>query len=64
MRQTLREFLGLIEPEMLYTDDGRSLLRFLKTHPDFDGKNAQPVKDLADYIDNIFPIILSEAFVN
>jgi len=42
MRQTLREFLELITPDMLYTDDGRNLLKFLHDHPDFDGK--QPMK--------------------
>ena len=46
MRQTLREFLDLITPEMLYTDDGRALLEFLKTHPDFDGKDVKAVQKL------------------
>lgn len=50
MRPTLREFLDLIAPEMLHTDDGRALLEFLKTHPDFDGKDAKPVKNLSDYV--------------
>jgi hypothetical protein len=35
---------------MLYTDDGRALLEFLGTHPDFDGKDAKPVKNLSDYV--------------
>lgn len=50
MRLTLREFLELITPEMLYTDNGRALLEFLKKHPDFDGKNAGAVQNLADYV--------------
>lgn len=50
MRQTLREFLDLIEPQMLYTEDGRALLAFLKKNPDFDGKNTQPVQNIADYV--------------
>jgi DNA primase len=50
MRPTLREFLDLMTDEMLYTDDGRELLQFLKTHPDFDGKDAKPVQKLADYV--------------
>ena len=50
MRPTLREFLDLIEPEMLHTDDGKALLKFLKTHPDFDGKSAKPVQNLSDYV--------------
>ncbi|HMH31169.1 MAG TPA: DNA primase [Methylomirabilota bacterium] len=49
-RQTLREFLDLITPEMLYTDDGRALLEFLKAHPDFDGKSSKGVQNLADYV--------------
>jgi DNA primase len=50
MRPTLREFLGLITPEMLYTDEARALFDFLKTHPDFDGKGGKGVKNLADYV--------------
>jgi DNA primase len=50
MRQTLREFLELITPEMLYTDDGRRLLEFLKTNPSFDGKDPAPVQKFADYV--------------
>jgi DNA primase len=38
MRKTLREFLTLITPEMLYTDEGKALLTFLKEHPEFDAK--------------------------
>jgi DNA primase len=50
MRMTLREFLELVTPEMLYTDEGRELLEFLKTHPDFDGKDVKAVQKLADYV--------------
>lgn len=50
MRRTLREFLAQITPDMLYTDEGRHLLEFLKTHPDFDGKDPAGVQDLADYV--------------
>lgn len=39
MRPTLREFLGLITDEMLYTPPAKSLLKFLKDSPDFDGKD-------------------------
>ncbi len=49
-RPTLREFLTLITSDMLYTDDGRELLEFLKTHPDFDGKDTKAVQNLADYV--------------
>jgi DNA primase len=50
MRPTLREFLDLMTPEMLYTGEGRELLQFLKTHPDFDGKDPKGVQSLADYV--------------
>ncbi len=44
MRLTLREFLTLITPKMLYTPNGRALLTFLKTTPDFDGKQLSAQK--------------------
>jgi DNA primase len=55
MRKTLREFMEIIQPEMLYSEHGRQLLEFLKTHPDFDGKDAAKfqdpeVKNLQDYV--------------
>ncbi len=50
MRPTLREFLELIKPEMLSSDDGRELLTFLKANPNFDGKDVKTVQNLADYV--------------
>jgi DNA primase len=50
MRPTLREFLNLMTTDMLYDDSGRELLEFLKTNPDFDGKDAKAVQSLADYV--------------
>jgi DNA primase len=50
MRKTLREFLDLIEPAMLFSEEARELLEFLKKHRDFDGKDAEKVKNLADYV--------------
>jgi DNA primase len=50
MRQTLREFLELVTPEMMYTDDGRALLEFLKQNPDFNGTDSNGVQNLADYV--------------
>lgn len=50
MRPTLREFLGLVTPDMLFTDEAKELLEFLKKNPDFDGKDANKVKNLADYV--------------
>ncbi len=51
-RQTLREFLDIITLEMLYEDNARQLLDFLKTNPDFKGKPAETeqLKPLADYV--------------
>jgi DNA primase len=50
MRPTLREFLDLITAEMLFTDEAKELFKFLKTHPNFDGKSSRPVQKLADYV--------------
>jgi hypothetical protein len=49
MRRTLREFLKLVTEEMMYTDNGRELLAFLKQNPTFDGKRAV-VQNLSDYV--------------
>jgi DNA primase len=50
-RPTLREFLALITPAMLYSDEGRQLMDFLKHNPDFRGKaeQAKPLQPIADY---------------
>lgn len=52
MRPTLREFLQLMTPDMLYTDNGRQLLEFLVNHPDFHGKleEVKGLQSLADYV--------------
>jgi DNA primase len=50
MRITLREFLEIMTPEMLFTEEARELLAFLKANPDFDGKAPDKVKNLADYV--------------
>ncbi len=50
-RPTLREFLDLVTPEMLYTEEARELLSFLQKHPDFDGTSApKELQKLADYV--------------
>lgn len=51
-RQTLREFLGLITPDMLYRDEARQLLRFLQQNPDFKGRpsEAERLKQIVDYV--------------
>jgi len=61
MRKTLREFLELVTPDMLYTEDGQKLLEFLKTHPDFDGKDAKSVQNLADYV-KILALLYEELY--
>jgi DNA primase len=50
-RQTLRELLTLIIPEMLFTGEARTLLVFLTKHPDFKGQPEQTkeLREIADY---------------
>jgi DNA primase len=50
-RQTLREFLDLVTPEMLYKDEAKQLLEFLKKNPNFKGKpeEAEPLRPIAEY---------------
>ncbi len=51
MRPTLRELIGIITPDMLYDDEARGLLEFLKKNPDFDGKKGlETVQNIADYV--------------
>ncbi|GAC1500655.1 MAG: hypothetical protein NVS1B10_04400 [Candidatus Saccharimonadales bacterium] len=50
MRQTLRELLDLVDEAMMITDDSKKLLQFLKNNRDYDGKNYQKVKNMADYV--------------
>lgn len=50
-RPTLREFLALLTPDMLYTEEARELLTFLKENPDFDGQKApKELQNIADYV--------------
>jgi hypothetical protein len=50
-RQTLREFLELITPDMLYDKDAKQLLKFLKANPGFKGKpeESKALKPIAEY---------------
>jgi DNA primase len=50
-RQTLREFLDIVTPDMLYSDEARTLLEFLKKNPDFRGQpdQAKPLQPIAEY---------------
>ena len=50
-RQTLREFLDLITPEMLYKDEAKQLLEFLKQNPGLKGKpeEAELLRPIAEY---------------
>ncbi len=52
MRPTLREFMDIITPKMLFTAQGRTLLLFLQANPDFHGKleKSKDLQNLADYV--------------
>ncbi len=52
LQPPLREYLGIIEPDMLYSEDGRALLRFIKEHTDFTGQpeKAKELQKIADYV--------------
>jgi len=62
-RQTLREFLELIEPEMLFNDQARTLLNFLKANLDFKGQpeQAKALKQIADYA-KILTVVYEELY--
>ncbi|MBC7582101.1 DNA primase [Aeromicrobium sp.] len=50
-----REYLELMEPAMLFRDDAKQLLTFLKEHPNFSGepgatKELSQLKTIADYV--------------
>ncbi|HVV25512.1 MAG TPA: DNA primase [Candidatus Saccharimonadales bacterium] len=51
-RQTLREFLDLVTPDMLYKDEAKQLLDFLKQNRGFKGApdEAAGLKPIADYV--------------
>ena len=61
MRMTLREFLNLIKLDMLFEEQARELLNFLKNNPEFDGKNAIPSKNLTDYV-KILSLLYEELY--
>jgi len=46
MQPSLRFVLAPITPDMLFQDQARTLLKFLQTHPDFDGKAPEQVAAL------------------
>jgi DNA primase len=48
LQPKLRDHLGIITPDMLYTEEARQLMAFLRTHPDFDGK-SKIVQEAAEY---------------
>lgn len=52
MQPPLRDSLGPITGDMLYTDQGRALLKFLQEHLDFTGQpeKVSELKDLSDYV--------------
>lgn len=52
MRPTLREFLAIITDEMMFTEQGKTLLQFLRANPDFHGKleQSKELQKSADYV--------------
>ncbi len=50
MRPTLRELLDLVTVDMLYVDQARELLSFLKQHPDAKATQLQGVQNIGDYV--------------
>ena len=52
LQPRLREYLDIVEPDMLYSDDGRALLDFLKKHSDFSGQpeKARELQNISDYV--------------
>jgi DNA primase len=52
LQPPLREYLDIIEPGMLYTDEARALLEFLKQHTDFAGQpeKAKELQNIGDYV--------------
>ncbi|HEX8350499.1 MAG TPA: toprim domain-containing protein, partial [Hymenobacter sp.] len=52
MQPPLRVYLEAMQPEMLFQEEARTLLGFLKEHPDFNGTSAgqvETIKPIADY---------------
>ena len=52
LQPSCREYIELVMPEMLYANEARTLLGFLKTHLDFDDKPEQAagLKAIGDYV--------------
>lgn len=52
MQPPLREYLTDLTTDMLYTDNGKTLLNFLTEHPDFTGQpeTAAQLRSEADYV--------------
>ncbi len=52
MQPSLRHYLRPMTPDMLFSENARTLLKFLQDHPDFTGKEADKVdvlRPIADY---------------
>ncbi|HEX8182969.1 MAG TPA: DNA primase [Candidatus Saccharimonadales bacterium] len=60
MQPSLRSHLAPITPDMLFSDNARTLLQFLQNHPDFTGKEADRVAELRPIAD--YAKILSVAY--
>jgi DNA primase len=60
MQPALRGYLDDVEPEMLFSDNARTLLGFLKANPEFTGREANQVDELRPIAD--YAKILSVAY--
>lgn len=65
MRTTLREFLGLVIVDMLYTPQAQALLEFLQANPDFKGAltTSQTAKFKANKVQNLAEYVKIEALL-
>jgi len=50
MQPSLRNFIELVTPDMLFDEHAQQLLDFLRAHPDYDGTADAALKPLADYV--------------
>lgn len=52
MQPSLRPDVKFIEAEMLSTDEGKQLFKFIKENPEFNGKpeDIKPLQSIADYV--------------
>lgn len=59
MQLPLRGYLAAVQADMLFTEDARTLLEFLKTHTEFDGTKAAEVDEIREAADYIKQLMLA-----